>query len=761
MERAYFLNRRWTKHLIVLGAYLLLALVSSYPLVLQFGNIIPGVQGDVWSYLWAMGWARVSALNLGVNPFRDDYVFYPLGGATQLMWASALPSFASIPLQLAFGLVPAFNLVYCGSTVLTAYGTFLLSRYVILSTGRIKAGQWLGPVAASASKDSLPDPHLVSPSRLNHTVTTPTYVDLASFVGGAAFAFCALRSGYGLAFTNLYHTELIPFFVLFVLKTRFEGGWRNPIIAGLLLGLNVYIDFQIAAFLVLFSVLVSVTSLAMRSAFFATLPRFSTIALVSLLVASPMFAIVAQDLHTEGSNYIRVYPLKYSSARSYDLLSYFLPNARSSLFASLPAPQIAGVNAALNVDGESQRSPDRQAFLGLTVILLAIVGSIKQPRTMAIWIASAVVFALLSFGPTLHFAGSDLGIIFPYSAVHEFPILNSIRIPMRFGLLTFLSVAILAASGVNVLSAYIRPLPLTAIMTALILAESAVLPYPTLTVTVPEVYKTIAAQPGDFTVLEIPTFNWRAAAASEAFQVVHQKRILRVYTNRIAPDLADYFSLRQTPVVVRTLRILEGAEPGPITDDELKTDRQLAPAVIDFFSLRFAVIHREWLDSDTAARIDIYLREVMGARVIANDNNVVAYEFDPPSFSGSDLVLGLESDRALMYLGRGWQTEPLAQVDGEKGRYVAGSASELYFNGTTCQCPSPLLSLRAFSENGAGVLQFVVKGQDVGTIELKRGWANYDLSLPPGSIPGGMESIQVLHSQTGNNHIAIGRIELH
>jgi hypothetical protein len=277
----------------------------------------------------------------------------------------------------------------------------------------------------------------------------------------------------------------------------------------------------------------------------------------------------------------------------------------------------------------------------------------------------------------------------------------------------------------------------------------------------PHVYDTIAAQPGDFTVLEIPTFNWRAAAASEVFQVIHHKRILRVYTNRIAPDLADYFSLRQTPVVVRTLRILEGAEDVPLTDGELAVDRDVAPAVIRFFDIRYAIMHREWLRPDAAARIDQYLRDVMGARILAQEGTITAYEFLPPTTVGSNLALALESDRALMYLGRGWQTEPLAQVEGVSGRFVTSRTSELYFETTHCECPEPELQFRAYSEKSQDVLQFELNGRSVGAVELEQGWVNYTLPLPPESVHGGMDSLLMLHSSPQENHIAFSNFELH
>src|SRR5581483_11276021 len=162
----------------VLATYTLAAALTSFPLITQFGSHIAGVEGDVWSYLWAMGWARVSVLNLGTNPFHTDYVYYPLGGATQLLWGTALPSFASIPLQLAFGLVPAFNLTYLAASVLTGYGMYLLGLEILAHAWRERGKAY----------------------------SDPRVIKLAAFFGGVVFTFGALRLGYGIAFTNLFHT---------------------------------------------------------------------------------------------------------------------------------------------------------------------------------------------------------------------------------------------------------------------------------------------------------------------------------------------------------------------------------------------------------------------------------------------------------------------------------------------------------------------------------------------------------------------------
>ena len=116
------------KHFIVLIIYTLIALAMTWPLLLNFTTAIPGVEGDAGSFVWALGWMKTALVDLHVNPFHTDYVFYPLGGATQLLWAVSLIAFISIPLQYLFGLIATHNILYLAATVLTAYGTYLLAE---------------------------------------------------------------------------------------------------------------------------------------------------------------------------------------------------------------------------------------------------------------------------------------------------------------------------------------------------------------------------------------------------------------------------------------------------------------------------------------------------------------------------------------------------------------------------------------------------------------------------------------------------------
>lgn len=727
-----------SEHVIVPLAYFLVATLASFPLITQLGTHIAGVQGDVWSYLWAAGWARVAALNLAVNPFHTDFVYYPLGGATQLLWGTALPSFASIPLQLAFGLVPAFNLTYLASSVLTGWGMYLLFRE-----------QFSGPAFRSL-----------------HLETQRPNVNRAAFLAGLVFTFGALRLGYGLAFTNLFHTEFIPFYVLYLLRTTRRSGWKNAVMAGLFFGFNTYIDFQIAAFLALLTAWWFVYLLARavwrrrkgigefdharawsRS---GPVTRYLVMLAVAGAVVLPMLTLVLNDFAIEGGNYIRVFPLRYSAERSYDLLSYFLPNARSTLYQNLPAPRVENVNASVQTPDESELSPDRQSFLGLAVLTLALVGAIRFRQQMAFWILVTLVFAVLSLGPVLHVAGENTNLPLPFAFVNSIPVLNNIRIPMRYGLMVFFGASLLAGAGAFVILQW-RAWMFVPI-TVLLLAETLVLPFPTLEFRVPRVYEKIAQIPGDATVLEIPSFNWRFAAQNEAYQVIHQKRILRAYTNRIAPDLADYFNLRQTPIVVRSLRILEGGEQGIVTPDEIAQDRSVLDDTLAFFKLRYAVLHRDQLPADRVAQIDDYLRGVLHASVMDDDGTVVAYELPQTEFSANSRAPDLASDATLMYLGRGWQTEPLADEDGSQGRFANAARGEVYIP----QSNASRLNLNAYSAQANAPLRAQLNGTVLPTLALRKGWETYAV---PASFSQPLNLLRLIFNSDIAKQFALGAVE--
>ncbi len=772
------------RHLVVLILYAFVAVMMTWPLAANFSAALPGIGGDSSSFVWALGWAKTALVDLHVDPFHSDYVFYPLGGATQLLWAVSLVGLLSIPLHMLLGLIAAHNLLYLAATVLTAYGTFLLAEEVL----------WHPTVPSLAPSDARTLPPfqtlLIAQFVTSMRQRLRRRSSLAPFAAGLVFAFAPLRLGYGLAFLNLYNTEFVPLYLLFLIRVTRTRTRQDALIAGILLGLNAYIDFQIAAFLILMTAFYAAYVLIAQSRWADAqrrwetlrkmLPLWSGVGLVSLLVAVPILLAVANDFAVEGGNYIRVYKLDYSADRSYDLLSFFLPNARSSLYHNVPL-QVVGVNAAERTEDETPFSPDQQAFAGYIALALAGYAVIRQWRQSRWWLAVAVVFALLSLGPSLHVAGRDTGVPLPFVLVHEIPIINHIRIPMRYGILVYLALAMLVAIALERLRTP-RELPdatkamlnparalltrglivrrvLIWLVPLGILAEYAVLPYPIQAFSAPSVYDQIARVPGDFSILEIPSVYWRGAAATEVYQSFHDKRILRGYTNRIAPEVAEYFGLRGTPIVVRSMRALEGLEPAGLAPYEMEEDQRVRDQVLAFYDLRYALVHRDLLKPAEATSIDEYLRQVLDARIIGQDGDVVGYELPvtrPDSFS---VAIDLRELIGQMYAGRGWQFEyPPANWQGEFNFvWARGARSEVYF-----VAPHPAdgeLRLNAFAAAPQTVGVWL-NDEKIAQVELSAEWKEHAVALPARAVHQGMNRIQFTYSGEYTEMIGVTTIRI-
>ncbi len=752
------------KHLIILIAYSVVALAMTFPLALNFASAIPGVPGDSTSFLWALGWAKTALIDLRINPFSTDYIYYPLGGATQLMWAISLIAFASIPLQYLFGLIATYNILYLAATVLTAYGTFLLAEYVLRPTGDGRRETEFDTRPLPPFQTFLVIQFIIQNRRLARRVSP-----LAPFIAGLIFAFAPLRLGYGLAFLNLFNTQFIPFFVLFLLRATRERSWRAAIHAGIFFGLNAYIDFQIAAFLALFALFYAAYAFAedWRAAR-AAMARWAVAALIAAAISAPMVAVLQQDFNAEGGNYIRVFPLKYSVDRSYDLASYFVPNARSTLYAGAPL-KIVGVNASAKPDDGAPLTPDVQAFVGYIALLLAAYAVARRWRTARFWFLAAILFALLGLGPSLHLLGNDTGIPLPYALLHEIPILNNIRIPMRYGIMASFALAMLAALAIDdwqqraarskrrrakiVLRFAFLLLPIA------ILAEYAVLPYPAQALAVPQVYNDLARVPGDFTILEIPSFYWRGAAATEWYQAIDGKRILRAYTNRIAPGLAEYFGSRGIPIVVRSLRALEGFDQSTLAPDDLAEDQRVRDQVLQFYDLRYAVLHRSYLTAEQVRGIDDYLRVTLGARKISDDGETMAYELPRAAAAPQKVVIDLRANIGQMYAGRGWQFEyPKANWDGQFDFvWARGAASEIYF--VVDSAADRVMTLNAHAETPQRVA-VTLNGERIGAITLTPAWQDYRLPLPARALKSKMNVVRLEYDAALQETIGVTTITI-
>jgi hypothetical protein len=152
-------------------------------------------------------------------------------------------------------------------------------------------------------------------------------------------------------------------------------------------------------------------------------------------------------------------------------------------------------------------------------------------------IACVVFFGLLALGPFVTIGHVNTHVPGPWALVRYLPVIGAARAPARFAIPMLIGVAVLFAWALERLARRPRTIALVAVLLAIEL-----LPVPRLTASaaVPTVYATIAADPDDVSVLELPFGIWDgtsqvgfANTATMYYQTTHQKRLIGGYLSRV------------------------------------------------------------------------------------------------------------------------------------------------------------------------------------------------------------------------------------
>jgi hypothetical protein len=262
---------------------------------------------------------------------------------------------------------------------------------------------------------------------------------------------------------------------------------------------------------------------------------------------------------------------------SADLLAFVTPQEFHPLW---------GQQARAWASDFTSTTSERTVFAGFTPLLLALIAVLPlrkrlaqrhskletpNPKQVTLWALSLLFFFVLSLGPVLHIGGRTAllpgggEIPLPYALLHRLvPFLNISRSVSRFDVMVMLSLAMLAAFGLarvmgcgfrvsgfglgaqnaspSASSSHTptRPYPrfgrvIALLCAALIIFEFLPVPYPMSPPDTPDWYYTLAAEPGDFAVLNLP-MNWDRPGYL-LYQTVHRKRLTVAYISRDDPRM--------------------------------------------------------------------------------------------------------------------------------------------------------------------------------------------------------------------------------
>ena len=572
-------------HLLVLLGYLALTCLFTYPLLLEFSHRLIG-QGDLidfWQSYWDLWWVKTALLDLKTNPFYTSYLFHPWGVSLYFHTLNILNGLLTVPLQLLFGPIVAYNSLVVVAFILGGYGTFLL--------------------ASKHMKKS------------------------AAFVAGMIFTFSPFHLWHAHARTNLVALQWLPLYILFLLGALERRSIRSALLASLSLLLTSLTDWHYLLYLFLFTALAVAYYLWKEGPGQAIKGRLMLVALIVtffLLLDSPILIPMVREARSHDYMFR---PFAHTVSYSADLFSFLIPSGTHFLWGEKAKAWRAAFPGGWN-----------ENFIGYTVLFLAALSLIALPRKRSgLWLISTLSFFILALGPLLHLNGQKVSaILLPYALLYRFlPFLAISRYPARMSVMVLLSLSIMAGQGLSwvmdKVSAFVTSprrvsIILAPIAGGLVVLEFLTIPFPTTELPYfPPYYQILAAAPRDQGVLDVPIDQEGGLrpALYLFFQTVHQRPIFSGYVAR-----PPYYPLDQIPAFQRYMVFADASQmkaPGSPGED-LETFRQ--------FGFRYIILHKDLLppDEERGAKILQALQADFGdTPPIYEDQRVAIYEVEGTS----------------------------------------------------------------------------------------------------------------------------------
>ncbi|CAA9557515.1 MAG: hypothetical protein AVDCRST_MAG88-1226, partial [uncultured Thermomicrobiales bacterium] len=330
-----------------LALYVLITVVVTWPLALHFGTHVPGDGGDALQNVWNYWWTREAILG-GRNPFWTPLLYAPGGAPLYLHTLNLFNGLVSLPVQLLFGLIPAYNTVVFLSFGLAAYFAYLLTAHV-------------------------------------------SGCRFAGFFGGVVYAFGSYHLAHLLGHMNLLASEWLPAYALCLIAATGARGRRRTLLAAAGVGallLVTLVDWQYVLFALIFTALYAPLAAVVRRSV-APLVVAAAIGVVWGVAALPLLAPTIAEVRSGiAASPNPVFAGQYSAEpRSFV--------ARGPL-QSWREPWRAPVGRA-----EKVVLIERTLFLGWLPLGLAAAALWRCRRRAVPWAALALPFVLLALGPSL------------------------------------------------------------------------------------------------------------------------------------------------------------------------------------------------------------------------------------------------------------------------------------------------------------------------------------------------------------------------
>ena len=666
-----------------IGFFLVLTSLMTFPLVLDLGHsIVNGNVQDAHQNMWNLWWVKTALFERHTNPFYTDMLYYPYrsnNNPLPLYFHTLQPlnMLLAMPLVLLgngyTGPVLGFNFLVLFGFTFDGCAMFWLVRYLTGSRG-------------------------------------------AGLVAGILFAYCPLvQNGLHQGQTNLITLGWLPLYLLFLHRLFYAPPNHRRRDFGLVvifLTATAYTDWYLTLYLLIATGLLTLVLLMQRPRqWWRTLLTMAGIGLAWLVLVAPFLLPTLRA--TTDNTFQLVGGYDYEVRESLNLWSIF-NFFKDTRVTSIPLWQ--------------------PGTLTWPAVLLGLLGIVAIRRKATFWVLLALTGLVLALGPYLKvtdtlLASETTGIGLPYLWLRQLPFLSIARSPQRFIILTDLALAVLAGVGVAWLLDLIHKYtprrwpkfkhpPLLANLAVLMIMlvsilELSILPQPINKIEISPFMAKLAAEPGDFAILEIPITNHYLSDHNRMlYQTVHGKKIFGGYISR---KVFDYYLDSSSPF--RQFIGVDGVDRH--TDILPPLDFQ---QVISCCDIRYVIAYKETDLKRTAA----YLHDLIPdpAALVYDDQYLTAYKVTPsPTIS----------NKPMLWVGEGWYPAEMDAKDHNRRWRWSDNQGLLEVVNT-----APLKLKFDFSSStfrGDAHLQVAVDDQPYKTFDLSPKLEKYDggiIELLPG-----------------------------
>ncbi len=505
------------------AAYTATAMLLTFPLAFKMNSSVYGpydhastdMFANIHYYFWAMKYALSE---LGRITLDTPLFAAPFGSRMNLV---NLTGFVQIPVTLVFGHLFSRNFTILFNLVAAAMGMFFLAKHVTKSAA-------------------------------------------ASLLAGMAYAFCPnmlVRS-----YTTFDSTQVawIPLYTLFVIRFVEDRTWRNAILAGVFLTLNIVLAMP---YYLVFLPVHTVTVLAVMAVWRAVRGGRGFAGLVSDVTSraslpgwiriGTVFAVVVAVFLVYYTTVVGGGEYASSVQRTTEQLRELALKPADYL---VPHPRSAFLKGDIKESYWNTKRPGKDpdsfvAYLGYAALVLAAIGAYKNRKSRYAWIfiaAGAVAF-VSTLGPSLVGIPTPSGIIHSlYASFARRILIYKVFVQMCVAGLMGMGAASVLERGA--LSRAGNRAAFTAAVAVVMLFEYTIVP-PALSVDLsenPTLYDAVRDLPEDAKLIEVPLRRFRGNLYQGYvyYQTHHKKPLFNPYfsLSRVPERIRPFYERMQVPL---------------------------------------------------------------------------------------------------------------------------------------------------------------------------------------------------------------------